>query len=111
MEGQLEVMGAPGVLPMCHLTRLTGVLMVESGTRWMTIRFREGEIVGASGDEDEQGANAVYAFLAWEEGRFNFSRGEQRGERIGPSFAELVLEGCRRLDEARRAAGPREEPA
>jgi CheY-like chemotaxis protein len=111
MEGQLEVMGAPGVLQMCHLTRLTGVLMVESGTRWMTIRFREGEIVGASGDEDEQGADAVYAFLAWEEGRFNFSRGDQRGERIGPSFAELVLEGCRRLDEARRAAGPREEPA
>ena len=73
MEGQLEVMGAPGVLQMCHLTRLTGVLMVESGTRWMTIRFREGEIVGASGDENEQGANAVYAFLAWEEGRFNFS--------------------------------------
>jgi hypothetical protein len=110
MEGQLEVMGAPGVLQMCHLTRLTGVLMVESGTRWMTIRFREGEIVGASGDEHE-GANAVYAFLAWEEGRFHFAPGQQRGERIGPSFAELVLEGCRRLDEARRLAGPPVEPA
>src|SRR5439155_5640863 len=26
MEGQLEVMGTPGVLQVCHLTRLTGVL-------------------------------------------------------------------------------------
>jgi DNA-binding response OmpR family regulator len=105
MEGQLDVMGAPGVLQVCHLTRLTGVLMAEAGARAMTIRFREGEIVGASGDARE-GAHAVYAFLAWEEGRFHFAPGEQRGERIGPSFAELVLEGCRRLDEARRAADP-----
>jgi CheY-like chemotaxis protein len=107
MEGQLEVMGAPGVLQVCHLTRLTGVLMCESGARWMTIRFREGEIVGASGDEHE-GTDAVYSFLAWDKGRFHFAPGDQRGERIGPGFTELVLEGCRRLDEARRVAP--EEP-
>src|SRR4051812_20781585 len=92
MEGQLEMMGAPGVLQVCHLTRLTGVLMSESGARWMTIRFREGEIVGASGDESE-GADAVYSFLSWDEGRFHFAPGEQVGERIGTSFTELVLEG------------------
>jgi len=110
MEGQIEVIGAPGVLQMCHLTRLTGVLMAEAGPRRMTIRFREGELVGAKGDGREE-ADAVYAFLAWEEGRFRFAPGEERGDRIGPSFAELVLEGCRRLDEARRAAGPGSEPA
>jgi CheY-like chemotaxis protein len=110
MEGQLEMMGAPGVLQVCHLTRLTGVLMSESGARWMTIRFREGEIVGASGDESE-GADAVYSFLSWDEGRFHFAPGEQVGERIGTSFTELVLEGCRRLDEKRRAASAGTEPA
>ena len=104
MEGQLEVMGAPGVLQVCHLTRLTGVLMAENTQRQMTIRFREGDIVGATGDGRE-GADAVYAFLSWDEGRFHFAPGEQRGDRIGPSFTELVLEGCRRLDEARRTAG------
>jgi len=104
MEGQLDVMGAPGVLQVCHLTRLSGRLMVEAGSRWMVIRFREGEIVGASGD-DREGADAVYSFLAWEEGRFHFARGDEAGERIGPSFNELVLEGCRRLDEAQRPAG------
>jgi DNA-binding response OmpR family regulator len=104
MEGEIEVIGAPGVLQMCHLTRLTGVLMAEANARRMIIRFREGEIVGASGD-GRAGADAVYAFLAWEEGRFRFAPGDEHGERIGRSFAELVLEGCRRLDEARRAAG------
>ena len=110
MEGQLEMMGAPGVLQVCHLTRLTGVLMSESGARWMTIRFRDGEIVGASGDDCE-GADAVYSFLSWDEGRFHFAPGDQIGERIGTSFTELVLEGCRRLDEKRRAAYEGTEPA
>src|SRR5262249_41518687 len=106
MEGQIDVIGAPGVLQMCHLTRLTGALMAEAGTRRMAIRFREGEIVGASGDGFEA-ADAVYAFLAWGAGRFRFAPGDERGERIGPmSFADLVLEGCRRLDEARRASPP-----
>lgn len=118
MEGQLEVMGAPGVLQVCHLTRLTGVLVVEAGPRRMTIRFREGEIIGASG-EGREGADAIYALLAWEEGRFHFVPGDPgEGPRLGPSFGELVLEGCRRLDEAQRAAaapattvGERPKPA
>jgi len=110
MEGEIEVIGAPGVLQMCHLTRLTGVLVAETGSRGMTIRFREGELVGAKGDGRE-GADAIYAFLAWEEGRFRFAPGDEHGERIGPSFAELVLEGCRRLDEARRTAGSEPESA
>jgi DNA-binding response OmpR family regulator len=104
MEGQLQVIGAPGVLQVCHLTRLTGVLTAEADGRSMRIRFRGGEIVGASGDGRE-GADAVYAFLAWEDGRFRFAPSDEQGDRIGPSFTELVLEGCRRLDEARRAAG------
>jgi len=110
MEGQIDVIGAPGVLQVCHLTRLTGVLLVEVGARQMTIRFREGEIVGASGD-GHYGADAVYAFLAWDQGRFHFAPGDFGGERrLEPSFGQLVLEGCRRLDEARRAAGAAAPP-
>jgi uncharacterized protein DUF4388 len=110
MEGQLDVIGAPGVLQVCHLTRLSGVLLSETAGKQMTIRFREGEIVGASG-EGLQGADAIYAFLAWNQGRFHFAPGDfGGGERLGPSFGELVLEGCRRLDEARRAAGSAAPP-
>ncbi|HUG53633.1 MAG TPA: response regulator [Vicinamibacteria bacterium] len=104
MEGRLEVMGAPGVLQACHLTRLTGLLTAQAGGRTLTIRFRDGEIVGASGD-GHYAADAVYAFLAWPEGRFQFAPGDPGGDRrLEPSFSELVLEGCRRLDEAGRGS-------
>lgn len=103
MEGNLQVMGAPGVLQMCHLTRLSGSLTVESGPKRMTVRFRDGEIVGAAGEEC-QGAEAVYELLSWEHGRFQFTPGDP-GPTDGvleQSFSQLVLEGCRQLDELRR---------
>lgn len=112
MEGRIEVMGAPGVLQACHLTRLTGLLIAEADGRQVTIRFRDGEIVGASGG-GHYAADAVYAFLAWERGRFEFIPGDPGAERrLAPSFSELILEGCRRLDEAARAVRERgAEPA
>jgi DNA-binding response OmpR family regulator len=106
MEGQLQVMGAPGVLQVCHLARLTGTLTIESGTRRMAVRFREGEIVSASGSGRE-GAEAVYELLSWEYGRFQFAPGEAGDDPGLPqTFSQLVLEGCRQLDELRRGAGP-----
>jgi DNA-binding response OmpR family regulator len=103
MQGELNVMGAPGVLQVCHLTRLTGTLTVKDGGRRMAVRFREGEIIGAEGDGRVDEA-AIFAFLAWEEGTFKFAPGDPGdGTPLGTGFSQLVLEGCRRLDEMRRA--------
>ena len=103
MHGELNVMGAPGVLQVCHLTRLTGTLTVKDGARRMAVRFREGEIVGAEGNGQSDEA-AIFAFLAWEEGTFKFAPGDPGdGAPLGTGFSQLVLEGCRRLDERRRA--------
>ena len=103
MEGSLQVMGAPGVLQVCHLTRLTGALEVESGPRTLGVRFRDGEIVGAEG-EGLEGPEAVYELLGWEHGRFRFTPGEVHpgDRRLDLSFSQLVLEGCRQIDEMRR---------
>lgn len=103
MQGELNVMGAPGVLQVCHLTRLTGTLTVKEGGRRMAVRFREGEIIGAEGD-GRSGEAAVFALLAWEEGTFKFAPGDPGdGAPLGTGFSQLLLEGCRRLDEERRA--------
>jgi two-component system, cell cycle response regulator len=103
MQGELNVMGAPGVLQVCHLTRLTGTLTVKDGGRRMAVRFREGEIIGAEGDGRE-GEAAIFGLLAWEEGTFKFAPGDPgAGAPLGTGFSQLVLEGCRRLDERRRA--------
>ncbi|HET7746554.1 MAG TPA: response regulator [Vicinamibacteria bacterium] len=108
MQGQLQVMGAPGVLQTCHLMRMTGSLVVEDGKRRVSVRFRDGEILSAEGD-GETGAEAVFRMLGWESGTFRFVPGDPGpGEPVGP-FSQLILEGCRRLDESRREPdGPAE---
>ena len=111
MEGQIEVVGAPGVLQVCHLTRLTGRLSAVDAGRRADVRFREGEIVDAQ-CEDMWGEDAVFAFLAWSQGRFHFHPGDPgEGVPLGESFNQMILEGCRRLDEKRGStASGREQP-
>jgi DNA-binding response OmpR family regulator len=104
MEGQVDVVGAPGVLQICHLTRLTGTLTAVDGGRRASVRFRDGEIVDAQ-CEDVWGEDAVFAFLAWTQGRFHFHPGDPgEGVPLGESFNQMILEGCRRLDEQRGRA-------
>ncbi len=104
MEGELAMIGVPGVLQMCHLSQLTGWLTAHDGARPARVRFRAGEIVGAECD-GAQGADAIFAFVGWTQGRFRFAPGDPgEGAPLGRSFDGVLLEACRRLDEANRAA-------
>ncbi len=112
MEGEIETLGAPAIIQICHQGRLTGILTAkardrrEKGTaaKIAVFGFRDGEIISATAD-DEAGPEAVYVFLAWRRGQFNFVAGEPgEGEPIARKVEGLLLEGCRRLDEARRDA-------
>ena len=110
MSGEIEIIGAPGILQVCHLSRLTGTLEAQRDGAEARVRFREGEVVGAD-CEAATGADALFAFLAWETGRFQFTPGDPAaGAPLGASFSQLLLEGCRRLDESRRP-GPDGGPA
>ena len=52
--------------------------------------------------QDKQGAEAVFAFLTWERGQFDFLPGDPGpGDPVG-NVEYLLFEGCRRLDETRR---------
>jgi two-component system cell cycle response regulator len=102
MQGDIEVIGPAGVLQMFHLSRLSGACQIRQGDQQIEIHFREGEVVGARGG-NTAGADAVFAFLAWTSGRFEFTPGDPGpGQPLDQSFSELLLEGCRRLDEGRR---------
>jgi CheY-like chemotaxis protein len=103
MEGRIDVIGAPAVLQMVHLGRLTGTCLLRAGAREAEVKFRSGEIVGARSGA-LSGQDAVYDFLSWDAGRFEFVPGTVEGSPLGESFDQLVLEGCRRLDERRREA-------
>jgi DNA-binding response OmpR family regulator len=102
LEGGIELIGAPGVLQMCHISQLTGVFTARAGNRMAQIRFRDGEVISAHCD-GFQGAEAIYAFIGWPKGQFAFLPGSAgEGLRLTDSFDQLLLEGCRRLDESRR---------
>jgi DNA-binding response OmpR family regulator len=102
MSGEIEIIGAPGILQVCHLSRLTGTLEAQRDGEEARVGFRDGEIIGA-GCGGRRDVEAVYAFLAWEAGRFQFTPGPVAGGApLGGGFTQLVLDGCRRLDESRR---------
>lgn len=104
LEGGLALVGAPGMLQMCHLGRFTGVCAVTSGTRRTQIWFREGEILSAESGRWRD-AEAIFEFLAWTEGHFEFVPGDPgQGTPLPEAFDFLLLEGCRRLDEERRVS-------
>jgi DNA-binding response OmpR family regulator len=103
MEGGIELIGAPGMLQMCHLSRFTGVLTVRTGASRVQIRLREGELLSAESNKTV-GAEAIFEFLSWTRGHFEFVPGDPGdGEPLAEKFDYLLLEGCRRLDETQRA--------
>jgi len=114
-RGSVELVGAAGLLQVCHLNRLTGNLMVRHGPQQIRVSFRGGEIVGASGVHlirsnggDPQPEEIVFTLLSWPRGQFQFVPAPSvDGEPIGESFDQILLEGCRRLDERHlsRASG------
>jgi DNA-binding response OmpR family regulator len=104
MDGEIEVIGAPGVLQMCHISLFTGAFTSHYEGQRAQIHFREGEIIAAE-TNGWRGPDAVYAFLGWTQGHFEFVMGDPgEGVALGQSFDQLLLEGCRRLDEAGRDA-------
>ena len=102
MAGDMEVIGPSGALQMCHQSRLTGIFDAHHADNTIEVRLREGEVVGARCGA-LAGAAAVLEFLSWPAGRFEFRHADPGlGEPLAQSISELVLEGCRRLDESRR---------
>ena len=63
--------GIVGLLQMCHLTRLTGLLSLRSAAQLVELRFCAGEIVGAVSGE-LSGTAVVYEVLGWTRGYFDF---------------------------------------
>jgi len=113
MEGELDVLGCPAVIQMCNQGSLTGILTAQhergrgsDGPPLVAVfGFRQGQIISATAGVEE-GPEAVYEFLAWTHGHFVFTPGDPgEGEPIARGVEGLLLEGCRRLDEARRDTG------
>ena len=92
LHGALEVIGAPSLLQMCQIGRLSGTLEATHATRTIRMTFEAGELTAATSVE-AQGRSAVMEFLAWTQGRFAFHSGANAGgEPISEPMDFLVLE-------------------
>jgi len=104
IQGRIEVFGAPAVLQIIYQGKLSGVFSArrQEGSDTAMFGFRQGQIISAV-CQDQSGTEAVFAFLTWERGQFDFAPGAPGdGEPIA-NVEYLLFEGCRRLDEMRRA--------
>jgi hypothetical protein len=102
LEGNLSVLPLPELLQFLHISGRDGVLVIsdESGRPRAVIHYQATQIIDATCD-GIAGADAVYAAMAHQSGRFEFISGkaEHRVVTIRMSVQNLILEGLRRLDE------------
>lgn len=101
-SGAISLPMLPDLIQVYTLTRTTGALSIRRGGSSGTIWFEDGSIVHASCDE-RRGETAVYELLSWQGGEFSLDTRAVPPERtITASWQEVLLEGCRLLDEAGR---------
>ncbi len=109
LRGELDQISLSSILTVLEMERKNGILMVEHGNQTGRLFLRKGRIIRAAIDDPAwSGAPAVYQMLAWGAGSFDFLAGDVGGvDELQTSTTYLLMEGARRLDEAKAAAKPR----
>lgn len=108
LRGELDKVGLVTLLTILEMERRSGVLLVQKGRELGRLYVRDGQVVRAriEGARRPAGVEAVYAVLAWPEGQFELWQAEVEGkDEIGQRTAFLLMEGMRRMDEARAPEG------
>jgi len=109
LRGELDQISLSSVLTILEMERKNGILMVEHVRETGRLFLRRGRIIRAAIDDPAQsGAVAVYQMLTWGAGSFDFLAGDVGGvDEIQASTTYLLIEGARRMDEAKAASKPR----
>lgn len=101
-SGDISLPMLPDLIQIYGLSRATGALRIDHAGGFGEIWLENGEVVHcASGSR--AGEEAFYEILSWEGGHFSMRAGEPPpGRTIRMGFQELLMEGCRRIDEQGR---------
>lgn len=104
-SGAISLPLLPDLIQIYTVSLANGALTIRRGTERGTIWFERGEMIHAICGE-EVGENAVYRLLQWQTGQFSLD-GDARApiRSITVSWQNVLMEGCRRLDESNAAAG------
>lgn len=109
LRGELDQISLSSVLVVLEMERKNGILLVERPRETGRLFLRKGRIIRAAIDEPAlSGSLAVYQMVTWGAGSFDFLAGDVGGvDEIQASTTYLLMEGARRLDEAKAASKPR----
>ena len=106
LRGTVDQMGLASLLSILHLGRRSGMLQLRRSTGEEGMLFLvDGAIHRAEtrGGVKRKNTDAVCTLLGWSEGTYDFSTAALRvPDEIGLPTESLLLEGARRLDEAKR---------
>jgi pSer/pThr/pTyr-binding forkhead associated (FHA) protein len=107
MRGELSVVDLPAILQMLINQRRSGQLVLRvGGRRFGVLHFLDGRPIHAETTAGLTGVDAFHALLPASRGQFVFQVGiEPPPATIDIGATQLMLEGCRRLAEARSQAG------
>lgn len=103
-SGAISLSLLPDLVQIHALSRVSGALRITREGHAGAIWFQKGGIVHAECG-DHTGPEAFYELLRWEGGKFALDpSGTPQSQTIFESAEELLMEGCRRLDEERYLA-------
>jgi CheY-like chemotaxis protein len=104
-SGAISLPMLPDLIQIYTLSMANGALTIRHGERSGTIWFERGAIVHACCG-DLRAERAVYELLRWQGGAFSLDPAATPPERsITASWQEVLMEGCRLLDEDQRDQG------
>ena len=109
-SGAISVQTLPDIVQLYALSNATGALYVRRRGVEGKIWFEHGAITHAA-TGTLTGESAFHTILVWSGGNFSMHPNEAPPERsITASWTELLMESCRRIDDARRGIDPAAGP-
>jgi hypothetical protein len=103
-SGAISLPLLPDLIQIYTISLANGALTIRRGAERGTIWFEHGEMVHAECGE-QIGEEAVYRLLQWQKGHFSLDPDARASTRsITVSWQNVLMEGCRRLDESGRSA-------
>ncbi|MCK6682379.1 MAG: response regulator [Thermoanaerobaculia bacterium] len=110
-SGSISLPMLPDLVQIYALSASSGALRIDRGGETGAIWFDRGQVVHAEKGE-LLGEEAFYSLIGWQGGRFWLEKGAvPPGRTITDAWQTLLIEGCRRLDEAAAKDVPAAEPA
>lgn len=106
IHGTLDQLGLSSLLAMIDMERKSGILVLQRGRAIGRLFCRNGRVLSArlegEGPFTRKGAEVIYQILTWTDGRFDFTAVEvEMEDEIRTQTMHLLMEGARRIDEAR----------